>query len=281
MLFRTLIHATELSERDTASIQRNIPGELIAHVDHYRVLHDRPVAAETLAELRQALAFDINPLPADFEPERVCLIVSDMDSTLISIECIDELADQLGLKAQVAAITDAAMRGELVFADALNQRVALLAGLPESFLQSVYDDRLRFNPGAETLMSEARDQGIKTAVVSGGFTFFTERVKARLGLDFAQGNQLEVENGVLTGRVIGPICGAEAKAAFLARLRDELDLEDRQCIAIGDGANDLPMLETAGIGIAYHAKPKLQQAADALLNHAGLDAVTHFFRADR
>lgn len=275
----TVIHHPAPTAEQRAFIGSRIPGEFLVSEGHYRLRHEAPVAADVLAELREALPFDINPLPPAFIPEEVRLIVSDMDSTLIAIECIDEIADMLGLKPQVAAITEAAMRGELAFEQALTRRVALLAGLPATELQRVYDERLRLNPGAEHLAETARCLGIRTAVVSGGFTFFTERVKDLLQLDFALANELEVVGGRLTGNVLGPICGGEAKAEFLDGLCRELGIGRSQCIAIGDGANDLIMMSLAGLGVAYHAKPRVRAEADALINHGGLDSVCHFLSA--
>jgi phosphoserine phosphatase len=204
-----------------------------------------------------------------------------MDSTLIDIECIDELADQVGVKERVAQITERAMRGELVFADALQERVALLAACPVQALQTVYDERLHLNPGAETLISQARRQGIKTAVVSGGFTFFTARIQALLNLDAERANELEIRSDRLTGRLLGAVCGPEQKTVFLQELLTQYGLEPQQAIAVGDGANDLGMMGAAGLGVAYHAKPRVQQAADVVINHGGLDSVSAFFRADR
>lgn len=276
----TVIHHPAPTAEQRATILSRIPGKIVGLTSHCRLYHHEPVAAATLAELREALPFDINPLPEGFDPEAVRLIVSDMDSTLIAIECIDEIADMLGLKPQVAAITESAMRGELEFAQALTRRVALLRGLPAAALQRVYDERLRLNPGAEHLADTARRLGVSTAVVSGGFTFFTDRVRERLGLDHALANELEVADGRLTGRVLGPICGAEAKAEFLDRLCRQLSIGHSQCIAIGDGANDLRMLSLAGLGVAYHAKPKVQAQADALIDRGGLDNLCHFLASD-
>jgi phosphoserine phosphatase len=206
------------------------------------------------------------------------LLVMDMDSTLITIECIDEIADMVGVKPQVAQITAAAMRGELDFPGALRQRVALLAGLEESALQRVYDERLRLSPGAEILLAAAKKAGIKTLLVSGGFTFFTGRLERRLGLDATLANVLEIENGRLTGRVVGSIVDADAKEARLRAMCGELGCNPTQAIAIGDGANDLKMMKAAGVGIAYHAKPVVQAQATHALNHVGLDGVLGLFR---
>lgn len=203
------------------------------------------------------------------------LCVMDMDSTLIAIECIDEIADMMGLKPQVADITEAAMRGELDFAASLRKRVALLKGLPESALQRVIDERLTFNPGAQAWINACKQHGIKTMVVSGGFTFFANHVKQTLGLDYAVSNTLEIVDGKLTGQVLGDIVDAQRKADELVKLRDALGLTASQTIAIGDGANDLKMMAVAAVGVAYHAKPVVQEQAMHALNVVGLDGVTH------
>ncbi|MCC4116622.1 phosphoserine phosphatase SerB [Aromatoleum toluclasticum] len=205
------------------------------------------------------------------------LFVTDMDSTLINIECIDEIADMQGLKPEVAAITEAAMRGEIDFTESLTRRVSLLAGLPESALTDVYEQRLQLNPGAERLMRGLKSAGIHTVLVSGGFTYFTERLKARLGFDEAYANQLEVIDGKLTGRVSGPVVDGAAKAAHLRAASERLGLRPEQVIAAGDGANDLPMLTEAGFGLAFRAKPVLRKAADCRLDHVGLDGLLNLF----
>jgi len=205
--------------------------------------------------------------------------VMDMDSTLISIECIDEIADMMGIKPQISAITEAAMRGELDFAASLRKRVALLKGLPEESLQRVIDDRLQFNPGAKLWIDACKANGIKTMVVSGGFTFFANYVQAALGLDYAVSNTLEIIDGKLTGHIVGEVVDAQRKADELVKLRDQLGLEAHQTIAIGDGANDLVMMASAGIGIAYHAKPVVQEKATYALNFTGLDGVIYLLTA--
>jgi len=201
--------------------------------------------------------------------------VMDMDSTLIGIECIDEIADMQGLKPQVAAITDSAMRGEIDFAESLRRRVALLEGLEEGALQRVYDERLQLNPGAEDMLAALKKHGIKTLLVSGGFVFFTERLKQRLGLDFAHANTLEVVDGKLTGKVLGQILDAQGKAEALLHISGELGLRPEQVIAMGDGANDLKMMAKAGISIAYHAKPVVREQASYALNFVGMDGLVH------
>ena len=238
----------------------------------------RLVAAD--ADQRDAVAayceenrFDCGWVPAERRIDDFGLLVMDMDSTLITIECIDEIADMQGLKPQVAAITEAAMRGEIDFAESLRRRVSLLEGLDQSALQRVYDERLQLSPGAETLLAAARTAGIKTLLVSGGFTFFTERLKPRLGLDYTAANTLEIVDGKLTGRVLGDIVDAQGKADWLNRVRAELGLAKEQVIAMGDGANDLRMMAEAGISIAYRAKPVVRTQASYALNQVGLDGV--------
>ncbi len=205
------------------------------------------------------------------------LCVMDMDSTLINIECIDEIADIVGLKPQVAAITESAMRGEIDFAESLKKRVKLLAGLEETALHRVVDERLQLNPGAQELINTCKQYGIKTMLVSGGFTFFADKVQAMLDLDYAISNSLEIIDGKLTGRILGDIVDAQAKADNLLKLRDELGLAISQTIAIGDGANDLKMMAVAGVGVAYHAKPVVQQQATYALNFVGLEGVIGLF----
>lgn len=199
------------------------------------------------------------------------LCVMDMDSTLISIECIDEIADMVGIKPQVAAITERAMLGELDFAQSLRERVALLKGLQESDLLRVLDERLTLNPGATEWIETCKKNNITTLLVSGGFTFFANRVKAMLGLDYAVSNTLEIIDGKLTGNILGSIVDAQTKAGELIKLREKLGLSTAQTIAIGDGANDLKMMTAAGIGIAYHAKPIVQAQATYALNYVGLE----------
>ena len=207
------------------------------------------------------------------------LCVMDMDSTLINIECIDEIADMINLKPQVSAITESAMRGELDFATSLKKRVALLKGLDKIALNRVIDERLQPNPGAVEWIAACKANNIKTMVVSGGFTLFANHVKDLLGLDYAVANTLEIVNGKLTGQVLGEIVGADRKALELLKLRETLNLRFDQTIAVGDGANDLKMMKVAGVGVAYHAKPIVQQQATYGLNFTGLDGIINLFTA--
>ncbi len=204
------------------------------------------------------------------------LIAFDMDSTLISIECVDEIADAVGRKTEVAAITEAAMRGEITdFKDSLRRRVALLKGVTTDDMERVYNERLKINPGAERLIQACQAAGMKVLLVSGGFTYFADRVKARLRIDFARSNILEIDNGVLTGRMVdqcwGDICDGTEKRRTLLEVASLLGTEPQQCIAMGDGANDLPMMGAAGLSVAYHAKPKVREQAMVAINEGGLD----------
>jgi phosphoserine phosphatase len=206
------------------------------------------------------------------------VLAMDMDSTLINIECIDEIAAFGGVKEQVASITEAAMRGEIKdFSESLTRRVAFLKGLSADVLQSVYEQKLRFNPGAEKLVATAKQAGLKVLLVSGGFTFFTEKLKARIGLDAAHANVLGAENGLLTGHVVGRILDAQGKADTLRAFAQDCGATANQIIAIGDGANDLKMLGLAGYSVAYRAKPVVQTQAKFALNVSGLDGVLNWF----
>jgi phosphoserine phosphatase len=215
------------------------------------------------------------------------LIAFDMDSTLINIECVDEIADAAGRKAEVSAITEAAMRGEITdFKDSLRRRVALLKGVTMADLEAVYTQRLQLNPGAQALVDACKQAGLKVLLVSGGFTFFADRVRERMGIDFARSNILELESGAelsapsgaggqLTGRLVdqswGDICDGAEKRRTLLEVASLLGIAPAQCIAMGDGANDLPMMGVAGLSVAYHAKPKVREQAMVTINSGGLD----------
>ncbi len=205
------------------------------------------------------------------------LVAMDMDSTLITIECIDEIADMVGVKPQVAAITASAMRGEIAFPESLRRRVGLLNGLDESALQRVYEERLRLSPGAETMLAAMKASGFRSLLVSGGFTFFTSRLESRLGLDFTLANTLEARDGKLTGQVLGDIVDATAKAEKVKSVCAQLGISTAQSIVIGDGANDLEMMAVGGVSVAYKAKPVVQAKASHALNFSGLDAVLNLF----
>jgi phosphoserine phosphatase len=204
------------------------------------------------------------------------LIAFDMDSTLINIECIDEIADAAGRKAEVAAITEAAMRGEITdYKESLRRRVALLQGVTVAHMEEVLNNRLQLNPGAEKLVKACQAAGMRVLLVSGGFTFFTDHVRDRLGINWTRSNVLEVVNGELTGRMVdqewGDICDGEEKRKMLLQICAQMGIEASQAIAMGDGANDLPMMGVAGLSVAYHAKPKVREQAMVAIEEGGLD----------
>ena len=210
------------------------------------------------------------------------LIAFDMDSTLINIECVDEIADVLGRKAEVAAITEAAMQGEMGdYKASLRQRVALLQGVTLADMDRIYRERLQLNPGATELVAACKNAGLKVLLVSGGFTHFTDRVRDRLGIDYTRANVLEVQEGVLTGRMLdqawGDICDGAEKLKMLLKISARLGISPKQAIAMGDGANDLPMMRTAGLSVAYHAKPAVREFANVCINSGGLDRLLTLF----
>lgn len=206
------------------------------------------------------------------------LLVMDMDSTLITIECIDEIADMQGLKSEVSAITEAAMRGELEFRESLTRRVALLEGLDASALQQVFDERLLLSLGAKELLAGAKAAGLKTVLVSGGFTYFTDRLQQQLHFDVTRANSLEIIDGKLTGRIVGEIIDATEKRKTVENEAAALGVEASAAIVMGDGANDLEMMSVAGLSVAFRAKPVVRAQADVALNFVGLDGVLNLFR---
>jgi phosphoserine phosphatase len=239
----------------------------------FRLIGADPQAKDAVARYCASAQLDFGFVPVDRRVTGFGLATLDMDSTLITIECIDEIADLQGLKTEVSAITAAAMRGEIDFGESLRRRVSLLQGLPESALEEVYRERLQLSPGAEILLAGLKTAGVKTLLVSGGFTYYTERLKTRLDLDYSAGNLLEVRDGALTGNLVGKIIDADGKAACMEDIRTDLGFGREQAIAIGDGANDLKMLGAAGVSIAYRAKPIVQGQTDYAINYCGLDAV--------
>jgi phosphoserine phosphatase len=211
------------------------------------------------------------------------LIAFDMDSTLINIECVDEIADAAGRKAEVAAITEAAMRGEIAdYKESLRKRVALLKGVTVAHMQQVLTERLRLNPGAAALVKACKAAGMKVLLVSGGFTYFTDHVRDLLGIDWTRSNVLEIEGGALTGRMVdqawGDICDGEEKRRMLLQTCAQMGISPQQAIAMGDGANDLPMMGAAGLSVAYHAKPKVREQAMVAINEGGLDRLLEVVR---
>jgi len=238
-----------------------------------------PAASDTRA-FADSIRAAIEPAPVDVVVQPVAhrkkrLFVGDMDSTMIEQECVDELADFVGLKKHVAAITERAMRGEIEFAPALRERVALLKGLPATVIDDVLQNRIRLTPGARTLVATMRKHGAHTCLVSGGFTAFTHKIASRIGLDEDRANRLVIENGVLVGKVEEPILGREAKLAALKELTAKLKLDPAETLAVGDGANDLDMIRAAGLGVAYHAKPAVAAAAHVRIDHGNLTALLY------
>jgi phosphoserine phosphatase len=230
-----------------------------------------------VAEACAAAGYDFARIDSAQALSQVRLVAMDMDSTLITIECVDEIADAQGIKPQVAAITERAMRGEIDFAESLKARVALLAGVPVSALEAIYADRLRLSPGAENLVATLHAQGTKTLLVSGGFTFFTDRLRDRLQLTAAMSNVLAIADGHLTGKLVGDLVDADAKAREVRRWARDARADGGLVIALGDGANDLPMFAVADVSIAWHAKPVVRARATHAIDHCGLDAVLNLF----
>lgn len=248
---------------------------------------DIPFSDGDEQRVRDNLGTALNHHPLDWAVlpvagRRKKLLVADMDSTIITVECIDEIADCVGLKDKVAAITEAAMRGELDFVGALRQRVAMLRGLAESELERVFRERVKLTPGAETMIRTMNAHGAKTVLVSGGFTFFTDRVAKLVGFQVTRANRLEIVDGKLTGEVIPPIVDAATKLDTLNEFIASDGLQRRDTIAVGDGANDIPMIEAAGLGVAFHAKPKAAAAADVAIRNGDLTALLYLqgFRRD-
>jgi phosphoserine phosphatase len=228
-----------------------------------------------IAEALAAMPIDVNLVPDDGEHRRKRLLVADMESTIIEQECLDELADYIGLRPQIAAITERAMRGEIEFEAAIKERVGLLKGLHAGVLDDLYSMRVTLMPGALTLIATMRANGAYCALVSGGFQFFTEKVAARVGFDSEQANRLDIADGRIAGTVAEPILGREAKLAALERLARERGLDPADTLAVGDGANDLDMIAAAGLGVAFRAKPKVAEAAAASVKHGDLTALLY------
>jgi phosphoserine phosphatase len=272
-----VIQGLEIETADLKQLAKLARASAIEQLDRkaFRLRSGR--TAPGIAELCNARELDYAYVPVERRLADFRLLVMDMDSTLISIETIDELADMVGLKREVAAITAQAMRGELEYDQSLERRVALLKGLEESALQRVYDERLKLTPGAEMLLKRTQALGLKTLLVSGGFTYMTERLKTRLKLDHCHSNILELSDGKLTGKVLGAIVNADGKREALLRVRDDLGITRDEIIGIGDGANDLKFMAESGVSLAYHAKPVVREKATHAINYVHLDGVLHLF----
>lgn len=272
----TVEHAEQLAALAQAQGVARISATAARLLD---VQHDDATRADVVAWAERH-GIDTAFVPAGLKLSHCKVLAMDMDSTLINIECIDEIAGVAGVKDKVSEITEAAMRGEIKdFAESLRRRVALLKDVPAEALEQVYTEKLRLNPGAERLITTAQAAGIKVLLVSGGFTFFTDRLRERLKLDSAHANTLEIDNDVLTGRVLGDILDADAKAVYLREFARTHGATKEQVIAMGDGANDLKMLGAAGFPVAYHAKPLVRQQTRYALNVSGLDGVLNWFES--
>ena len=250
----------------------------VTHLPNLAVWDNVDIGGSQVSELAEQHQVDAQIVRRSDRLGNYRLIAFDMDSTLITCECIDEIADFAGCREQVAAITEATMRGEIAnFSESLRQRTALLANLPESTLQTVYDQRIELTDGAEALINAAQQHGLKTLLVSGGFTFFSSRLAQRLQFDWHHANELEIEHGRLTGRIKGPIVDGQEKRRQVLRACEAIGCDPAQAIVVGDGANDLPMMAVAGASIAYHAKPVVRSESTHGLNYSGLSAVLNFF----
>jgi len=275
---RLVVQHPRLSDAAVAAFRAALGRAPTLHLPQLATWEPVAIDGDHVGEIADAVGVDAEIVPMSARLSDYRLIAFDMDSTLITIECVDEIAEFAGRKAEVAAITEAAMRGEIAdYDESLRRRVALLAGLPESTLQRVYDERVRLSPGAEALIVAARAAGLKILLVSGGFTFFTERLAARLRLDFTRANTLEVSDGQLTGRVLGEIVNADVKRRVVEQTCEAIGSAPSRAIVVGDGANDLKMMSIAGVSVAYRAKPVVHSETTHAINHCGLDAILNWF----
>ena len=275
---RLVIQHPQLSDEAVAAFAAAVGSTPAQRTPTWAVWHHVTIDGEQVTQMAEALSVDAEIVHAGLRATDFRLAVFDMDSTLITIECVDEIADFAGRKAEVAAITEAAMRGEIAdYDESLRRRVALLAGLPSQTLDQVWTERVRLSPGAETLIDGLKRAGLRTLVVSGGFTFFTERLKSRLGLDWARSNVLEIADDRLTGKLIGPIVNAQVKRRIVEQVCTQMRISPSQAIVVGDGANDLQMMSIAGLSVAFHAKPVVRNETTHAINQSGLDAILNYF----
>ena len=272
-----IIQGGEIQNRDLRHLAKLAGASRIEQITHEAFRLCEAQARGGVAEYCEKAKLDFAFVPENIKLADFGLMVMDMDSTLIAIECIDELADIRGIKAEVSQITASSVRGEIEFTDSVRRRVALLAGLDESALQKVYDERLQLSPGAEKMLARLKAAGVKTLLITSGFTFFAERLKDRLKLDYTYSNALEIINGKLSGKLAEKIIDADTKAVKVEEIRKQLELKKEQVIALGDGANDLKMMAQAGVSIAYHAQPIVRRQTTYMINHVGLDGVTNLF----
>ena len=272
-----IIQGTEIQNRDLRHLAKLAGASHIEQITHEAFRLCEAQARGGVAEYCEKAKLDFAFVPENIKLADFGLMAMDMDSTLIAIECIDELADIRGIKAEVSQITASSVRGEIEFTDSVHRRVALLTGLNESALQRVYDERLQLSHGAEKMLARLKAAGVKTLLITSGFTFFAERLKKRLNLDYTYSNTLEIVNGKLSGKLAEKIIDADAKAVKVEEIRKQLGLKKEQVIALGDGANDLKMMAQAGVSIAYHAQPIVRRQTTYAINHVGLDGVTNLF----
>ena len=273
---KTLImHSQDLVMAEELSLI--LEGELEQRTSHFRIHTNNNIS---INQLRLTHKIDLNLLNKEFNFSKVRLLVSDMDSTLINIETIDEIAKATGMSNEVALITEQAMQGNLDFTKSFKKRVSILKGVSIASFETVYDNNLKLNPGVLELINFFKSIQVKSAVVSGGLEYFAERLHRQLGLDTFRANNVEIVNNCLTGEVLGKVIDAREKANYVNELCNLYNLERNQVIAIGDGANDLEMMKIAGLSVAYHAKPIVQENCNIVINHSGLDSVIDFFDSD-
>lgn len=270
-----IIHSQDLIIAE--KLTRSLKGDLEKRKNHFRIHTNFNF---TIEKLRLENTVDINLYQKRFNFADIKLVVSDMDSTLITIETIDEIAKASGMSSEVALITEQAMQGRLDFTESFKKRVSILKGVNTSAFESVYNNSLKLSPGAKELINFFKSTGIKSAIISGGLSYFAERLHNSLGVDTYRANNVEVANNSLTGAVEGKIIDANEKANYIDELCALYQLKREQVIAIGDGANDLEMMKIAGVSVAYHAKPLLQKNCDVIINYGGLDSVIDFFEED-
>ena len=270
-----IIHTQDLIivEKLTMSLK----GDLERRKNHFRIHTNFNF---TIEKLRLENTVDINLYHKKFDFSGIKLVVSDMDSTLITIETIDEIAKESGMSNEVALITEQAMQGKLDFTESFKKRVSILKGVNTSVFESVYNNSIKLSPGAKELINFFKSTGVKSAIISGGLSYFANRLHKSLGVDTFRANNVEATNGLLTGIVLGKVIDANEKANYIKELCKLYHLKRAQVIAIGDGANDLEMMKIAGVSVAYHAKPLLQNSCDVIINYSGLDSVIDFFEEE-
>ncbi|MDC1318767.1 phosphoserine phosphatase SerB [Candidatus Thioglobus sp.] len=267
-----IIHTQDLIIAE--KLTRSLKGDLEKRKNHFRIHTNFNF---TIEKLRLENTVDINLLHKKFDFSDIKLVVSDMDSTLITIETIDEIAKESGMSNEVALITAQAMQGKLDFTESFKKRVSILKGVNTSAFESVYNNSLKLSPGAKELINFFKSTGVKSAIISGGLSYFANRLHKSLGVDTFRANNVEVTNDFLTGVVLGKVIDANEKANYIKELCTLHHLKREQVIAIGDGANDLEMMKIAGVSVAYHAKPLLQKSCDVIINNSGLDSLIDFF----